>query len=300
MKSELIRFFLFLFLLSLIASSISSFRSKDKAYLYADGGLTQVTSNENDSILTSFVLPFGEFWKNILLENGGKTESGESVYSHIFSRFLPTLHLSLFAILFGSVGGIVISLFALYLGSRTLDRFFKSVSEIILSTPIFVAAVLLLLFFFYKWELFPPGGYEPWNTYYVVLPGLALGMRVFARIYIFQSKEVWQEADSQYVLLLKTRGYPWRHIVFREIFLKLFPVTMILIVLDFGSLLSGAMVVEEIFFYPGIGKSLYFSIKSMDSRLLATLLLYTGIVFYIVNRSALYWQKKLSGEGEHA
>ncbi len=295
MKSEILRFVLFLILLSFIANFISTYRAKDREFLYADGGISEIKKTEPNIFLTvgnSYV----QFWKNILWEGGGKTQSGENIYSHIGSRILPSFHLALFAILFGSILGIVSSLVGLFFKSRFLFKSLSFLSETILSTPVFVAAVILLLLFFYKWELFPPGGYEPWNTYYVVLPGIALGMRVFARIYLFHSKEVWMESDSPYILLLKTRGYPWKHIVFKEIFIKVFPVTMILIVLDFGSLISGAMIVEEIFFFPGIGKSLFFSIKSMDTNLLSTLLLYTGIVFYILNRFAMKWQKKLSGD----
>ncbi|WP_411823669.1 ABC transporter permease subunit [Leptospira sp. 'Mane'] len=295
MKSEILRFFLFLVLLSFIANFISIYRAKDKEFLYADGGISKINRETSNTVFAVSASYF-QFWKNIIREGGGKTQSGENIYSHIGGRILPSFHLALFAILFGSVLGILSSSVSLFFKSRFLFKLLNFLSETILSTPVFVAAVVLLLLFFYKWELFPPGGYEPWNTYYVVLPGVALGMRVFARIYLFHSKEVWMEAESPYILLLKTRGYPWKHIVFKEIFIKVFPVTMILIVLDFGSLISGAMVVEEIFFFPGIGKSLFFSIKSMDTDLLSTLLLYTGVVFYILNRFAMKWQKKLSGE----
>lgn len=63
--------------------------------------------------------------------------------------------------------------------------------------------------------------------------------------------------------------------------------------MDFSSLLSGAMVVEEIFFYPGIGKSTYTAIKNMDENLLIALLLYSGTIFYLLNRVARYFQSKL-------
>ncbi len=295
MKSEFLRFLLFLFLLSFIASALASFRAKDKIYTFADGGLTSSTELADQSSTYKILSDYITFTKS-LLDGSAKTSAGESIYIHIGSRLLPTFHLALFSIIFGAGQGIFFSLWALYLRSRNLHLFFVRLSEIILSTPVFVFGILLLIVFFYQLDLFPPGGYEPFRTYFVVLPGIALGSRVFARVYLFQAKEVWLESESSYVLLLLTRFYPWRHIVFVEIFRKVIPFTLIVILLDFSSLISGAMIIEEIFFFPGIGKSLFYSIKAMDTSLLAALLLYMGIVFYLVNRTGLYFQKLLSGE----
>jgi peptide/nickel transport system permease protein len=298
-KSELFRFLLFIIVLSLFASLLSSFRSQDKAFAFADGGLTPAINPSEQSFFQKSIHDYFTFCKSLLV-GGGVTATGESIYSHIGARMLPTFHLALFAILFGSFFGIFLSLFPLYHRSLLLHQSFVRLSEIILSTPVFVFAILLLIIFFYQLDLFPPGGYESFQTYYVVLPGIALGIRVFARVYLFQAKEVWIESNSSYILLLQTRGYPWKHIVFTEIFRKVFPLTIIVIILDFSSLISGAMIVEEIFFFPGIGKSLFYSIKSMDTQLLATLLLYVGVVFYIMNRIAFYWQKLLLGEGHES
>ncbi len=295
MKTELYRFLLFLFVLSLFASLLSSFRTQDKIFSLADGGLTLV---KDQNPLSFFDRSYNDYLAFVvsLVSGKAKTSSGEPIYLHIGSRLLPTFHLALFSIFFGAGLGIFLSLLPLYFRSFRLHQTLKRCAEIILSTPVFVFAILLLILFFYKLDLLPPGGYEPFSTYYVVLPGIALGIRVFARVYIFQAKEVWNESSSPYVLLTQTRGYPWGHIVFNEIQRKVFPLTLIVIILDFSSLISGAMIVEEIFFFPGIGKSLFFSIKAMDAQLLSTLLLYIGIVFYSMNRIAFHWQKVLLGE----
>lgn len=290
MKSEIFRFLYFLLLLSCISSFVSEFHTKDKSYLYADAGITEIQSQEK-----GFVYSYIQFWKSLVLESGGKTENGETVYSHIGTRFFSTLHLAIFSILFGSIFAFGLSLAATYFRSGLFYDFVSFSSHLILSTPIFIVAILLLLLFFYKLEWFPPGGYESGNTYYVVLPGIALGSRIYARMSLFLLPEIRKEADSKYVQLLQTRSYPWHHIVGKEIFLKVLPIALILLILDFGSLLSGAMVVEEIFFFPGIGKSLYFSIKSMDTKLLATLLMYSGILFYLLNRIGFYLQRFFSG-----
>lgn len=291
MKSEVFRFLYYLLLLSAVSTFVSEFHTQDKNFLYADAGITGVESSEK-----SFLTSYSEFWNRIIFESGGLTQNGESIYGHIGSRFFATFHLALFSIIFGAFFAFGFSLLVAYWKSDSLYKLVYVVSNFILSTPIFIFAILLLIVFFYKLEWFPPGGYEPGNLYYVILPGTALGSRIFARLALYLLPEVKKESNSKYVQLLLTRSYPWSHIVRVEIFLKVLPVTLILLVLDFGSLLSGAMVVEEIFFFPGIGKSLYYSIKSMDTYLLSTLLMYSGLIFYILNRLGFYLQKYFSGE----
>ncbi|XDD45867.1 ABC transporter permease subunit [Leptospira sp. WS39.C2] len=295
MKSEVFRFLYFLLLLSFVSSFISEFHTKDKSYLYADSGISDI-----DSPKSSYIFSYLEFWNRLVFESGGQTQNGETVYEHIGNRFFATFHLALFSILLGAVFAFGLALTSIYFQSNKLITSINFISNFILSTPIFIVAILLLIVFFYKLELFPPGGYEVGNTYFVVLPGIALGSRIFARLALYLLPEVQKESNSKYTQLLLTRSYPWSHIVRVEIFLKVLPVTLILLILDFGSLLSGAMVVEEIFFFPGIGKSLYYSIKSMDTYLLSTLLMYSGILFYILNRIGVYLQNYFSGEIQSA
>ncbi|TGM68664.1 ABC transporter permease [Leptospira levettii] len=295
MKSEVFRFLYFLLLLSMISSFVSEFHTKDKSYLYADSGISNVETSKKNT-LTSYI----EFWKRLLLEDGGKTQNGESVYGHISNRFFATTHLAVFSILFGATFAFGLALLTIYFRSDRLYVFVESISNFILSTPVFIVAILLLIVFFYKLEWFPPGGYETGSTYFIVLPGITLGSRIFARLSLYLLPEVRKESKSKYIQLLLTRSYPWSYIVRVEIFLKVLPVSLILLVLDFGSLLSGAMVVEEIFFFPGIGKSLYYSIKSMDTYLLSTLLMYSGILFYSLNRLGYHLQNYFSGEYRNA
>ncbi|MCX7999047.1 MAG: ABC transporter permease subunit [Leptospiraceae bacterium] len=142
--------------------------------------------------------------------------------------------------------------------------------------------------------ILPPGGYEWKNPSYLVLPSLALGSRVFARIYIFTTTEVKKEELSLFVKFLFTRGLSREKIYFKYILLKSFPLLLMFLLLDLSSILSGAMIVEEIFFYPGIGKSMFYAIKSMDTNLLNGLLIYTGITFYIFINLAKKIQTKIS------
>ena len=194
----------------------------------------------------------------------------------------------------GSFFGILFFLLVIYFNNTYFESFFLFFSKLILSTHIFLFAILLFIIFFLELGLLPPGGYERGDISYLILPGLSLGIRTVARIFIFGTEESKAEINSPLIRILKTRGYSQHIIVFKYIFYKVLPLIIILIILDLSSLLSGAMIVEEIFFFPGIGKSTFTAIKNMDENLLRALLIYSGIIFYCMTRFARFLQFKLT------
>nr|WP_232371787.1 ABC transporter permease [Leptospira ainazelensis] len=268
-------------------------RSINKEYLYADSSFSKEESFLERKTFPSRIL---SFVKGILTLQSGKTVSGELVWKHISSRVLPTLHLAIFSVGWGSLFAIAIALWGGRTEESSSKKFFYFLSNLVLSTPVFVVGVILLLIFFVRLEWFPPGGYEPWNTTYVILPGIALGSRVWARIYQFASSLTDSELKSPYAKILRARGYSKNRILWNHVLLKIVPLLAVLILLDFSSLLSGAMIVEEIFFFPGIGKSMYYAIQTMDSELLSALLFYSGLTFYIFSRISLRFQENLTGK----
>lgn len=293
LKDESIRFLSFIIILLIVTSILTSLRIKDSQYLLTDSGVNErdlsslrkiksTTEILSDSIYSFFFLDFG------------KTLTGESVNSHILERLEPTFVLSFFAILIGSFFGVLFFLLVIYFNNNYFESFFLVFSKLILSTPIFLFAILLFIIFFLELGLLPPGGHERGDISYLILPGLSLGIRTIARIFIFGTEESKAEINSPLIRILKTRGYSQNIIVFKYIFYKVLPLIIILIILDLSSLLSGAMIVEEIFFFPGIGKSTFTAIKNMDENLLRALLIYSGIIFYCMTRFARFLQFKLT------
>ncbi len=292
-KDESIRFFSFIIILLIVTSILTSLRIKDSQYLLTDSGVKErdisslrkiksTTEVLSDSIYSFFFLDFG------------KTLTGENVNSHILERLEPTFVLSFFAIFIGSFFGILFFLLVIYYNNYLFESFFLFFSKLILSTPIFLFAILLFIIFFLELGLLPPGGYERGDISYLILPGVSLGIRTVARIFIFGTEESKIEINSPLIRILNTRGYSQKIIVFKYIFYKVLPLIIILIILDLSSLLSGAMIVEEIFFFPGIGKSTFTAIKNMDENLLRALLIYSGIIFYSMTRLARFLQFKLT------
>ncbi|MCE9500625.1 MAG: ABC transporter permease [Leptospira sp.] len=278
---EFCKFILFFILLSFFSVFFTRVRIQDKEFLHADSGIT-LTDLEKLKTSGSFVSSYSDFVISLVTYREVLTASGENVRHHLLDRFLPTAYLALFSVFSGSFCGVFFSILAVYLKSEPLTAALKFLSVMILSTPVFVVSVILLLVFFLKLGILPPGGFNGWDLRYLLLPGIALGSRVFARIFLYSHSEVLLTLDSPYILFLRSRGFGEARILFKHVFLKIFPLLIILILVDLSSLLSGAIIVEEIFFFPGIGKSMYQGIKSMDENLLRFLLFYSGFIFYIL------------------
>jgi len=293
LKDESIRFLSFIIILLIVTSILTSLRIKDSQYLLTDSGVKERDLSSLRKIKSTTELLSESIYSFFFLDFG-KTLTGESVNSHILERLEPTFVLSFFVILIGSFFGILFFLLVIYFNNYYFESFFLFFSKLILSTPIFLFAILLFIIFFLELGFLPPGGYERGDISYLILPGLSLGIRIVARIFIFGTEESKAEIKSPLIRILKTRGYSQNIIVFKYIFYKVLPLIIILIILDLSSLLSGAMIVEEIYFFPGIGKSTFTAIKNMDENLLRALLIYSGIIFYCMTRFARFLQFKLT------
>lgn len=291
--SEVSLFIVYLFCLLFSISVLINLRSLDAAYSaaerIADSDLKTLKNKK------SFSKEFLETFLSVSSLNFGETLSGENVSRHILERLEPTFFLAATAVGAGSFFGIFPVLFFSARNWSLGISLLRLMSEFILSTPVFTAALFLFIVFFQIFALFPPGGYVRWDISYLILPGLALGSRTFARVCLFTEAEVRKEKESAYAVFLFCRGMSRNRVFFKYIFWKIFPLISVIILLDFGSLLSGAVIVEEIYFYPGIGKSVYHAIRNFDGNLLKGILFYTGIIFYSSARLSRYLQSYSSG-----
>ncbi|MDX1960622.1 MAG: ABC transporter permease [Leptospiraceae bacterium] len=293
MKRFLEEFFsglIFLIFLTLVISILVSLRVSLVEFDSNDSRIDITQIQESESMISSIKRTFSI----VSTFNFGKTKTGEDVLEHLKKRVEPTISLALFATILGSFLGILISLLIHYKWHR-LEFFFKAFFYSILSTPIFVVGIILFIVFGILIPVFPPGGFESGKIAFLVLPGITLGSRVLARIYFFTGELMVSEKNSQLSFNLEAMGFSKFRIIFKYSFYKIFPVILIVIMLEFASLVSGAMIVEEIFAFPGIGKSIYYAIKVMDENLLRAVLFYTGVLFYIVNKTAKVLQVKLVG-----
>jgi peptide/nickel transport system permease protein len=233
----------------------------------------------------------------------------QTVVSEIKRRFPATVELALGAMIFAVTFGIPLGFFAAKRYGGAFDHLSLVGSLIGISIPIFVLAIILKYFFSVKWQLLPSVGREdilsdaehPTNFYildaiitrdwnalwdtiqHLILPAIALGSIPLAVIMRITRASVLDVQNEDYVRTARAKGLPPRTVDRRHVMRNaLLPVATI-IGLQTGLLLSGAVLTETVFAWPGMGSWLASAIFSSDYPALQGGILFLAIVFVLVN-----------------
>ncbi|HEU5278208.1 MAG TPA: ABC transporter permease [Gaiellaceae bacterium] len=240
---------------------------------------------------------------------GVSVASHRKVASEIRQRFPATIELSIAAMLFAIVFGIPLGFFAAKRYGHVFDQLTLVGSLIGISIPIFFLAIILKYLFAVRWHILPSVGRidvtldvkHPTNFYildaiitgdwstlwdvlkHLVLPAIALGSIPLAVITRITRASVLDVQNEDYVRTARAKGLaPYtvdrRHILRNA----LLPVSTI-IGLQTGLLLSGAVLTETVFAFPGMGSWLRDAIFSRDYPVLQGGILFLALVFVFVN-----------------
>jgi peptide/nickel transport system permease protein len=231
------------------------------------------------------------------------------VASEIKERFPATLELAFAAMIFATGLGIPLGFFAAKKYGGLYDQGSLIVSLLGISIPIFVLAILLKYAFSIHWHLLPSVGRisitseakHPTNFYildalithdwhtlwdvirHLILPAIALGSIPLAVIMRITRASVLDVQNEDYVRTARAKGLPPRTVDSRHVLRNaLLPVTTI-IGLQTGLLLSGAVLTETVFAWPGMGSWLRDAIFNRDYPVLQGGVLFLAIVFVLVN-----------------
>ncbi len=222
------------------------------------------------------------FLQGVIAPHHVTTLSGRTVADTFLRASPPTILLAL------CTAGILIPLgafaaFLVTMGEKSiLQRGVSSFMGTILTIPTFVLAIGLLYVFYFLLNVLPPGGF--FSPACLVLPAVTLGARSLARLYFFTVDLLEEDRTGGLVRALRSRGYSSFRVVALHLGRKNFPAMAGIVLADLGSFLAGAVVVEEIFAFPGLGRVIYQSIARMDIVLLQYTLFYTGCLVYFSNR----------------
>ncbi len=182
-------------------------------------------------------------------------------------------------------GGIICA----HRAGRVADRVISSVSFVLLAVPSFVMALLLILFFAVDVHLFPASGWVPLtqnigqNLRSAFLPSLALALAQVAIFLRLLRSDMVTTLREDFVSLARAKGISERRVLLRHA-LRPSSLSLVTVVgLQFGFLLGGTVIVENLFALPGIGSVLVQSIVSGDLVTVQGVTLFIAAAFVIVN-----------------
>jgi oligopeptide transport system permease protein len=214
---------------------------------------------------------------------------GASVTDLIITRLGPSFILGAQGLIAGVIIGIILGMIAALKQNSIWDYGSTFIAILGISIPSFVFATFLQYWFAVKWDLFPVALWnEGWKS--SVLPSIALAMGPLAVAARFIRTEMIEVLSSDYITLAKSKGANGFEIAFKHAFRNaLIPLVTVLGPLAAG-LLTGSLVIEQIFAIPGIGEQFVKSIMISDFSIImgTTLFFSVFLVFVILIVDILY------------
>ena len=199
----------------------------------------------------------------------------------IGERLEPTLRLGITAFVVTSIVGIGLGIiFGLNVNSK-LDMIGRSISLLLAAIPSFWLALLLVSIVAERWRLLPVAGYG--GARYLILPVIALSCSPAAGLMRLSRAAVIEVWRQDYVRTARAKGLRQYALVLGHALPNaLLPIVTVL-GLRFGQLLAGAIVIETIFSWPGMGSALIGAISGRDLPVIGAYVLLAGVAFIIVN-----------------
>ena len=203
------------------------------------------------------------------------------IASDLAGRFPATLRLALAAMLFATVAGVAIGVLGAWRPGTWWDRFLTVGAYLGVSFPVYWIGLLLILIFAVQLRWLPPSGSR--GLAYLVLPALTLGMRSVAVLARMTRAALQEVLMSDYIRTARAKGLREAPVVLRHgLRNALIPVITVL-GLDFGSYLTGSILTETIFAWPGVGRYVLDAITKRDLPAIQGSILFLSIIFVMVN-----------------
>ncbi|WGF87716.1 ABC transporter permease [Marinivivus vitaminiproducens] len=255
---------------------------------------------------------FATYVGNVLTGDFGRsTTTGHSVASDLLTVFPATMELAIVAILCGVLLGVPLGIVAAVNRGRLIDHVARIVGLAGYSIPIFWLGLMALFVFYAKLQLVGASGrvevfYEgmvtpvtglllldsamdgQWDVFrsafaHIILPGAILGYYSVAYISRMTRSFMLEQLSQEYVIAARAKGVPRRQVVWRHAFKNIRVQLVTIIALTFGGLLDGAVLIETVFAWPGLGQYLTRGLQFNDMNVVMGAVLVTGILFLTIN-----------------
>lgn len=196
------------------------------------------------------------------LDLGDSFRTGRPALSEVKPRIWPTVQLGGAAIIFSLFVGVPIGVVAAVRRGQAIDFLLRLVALIGQAAPNFWLGLMLIVLFSVKVQIFPTGGSG--SLTHLVLPAVTLGSFSAAAVMRLTRSTMLEVLSSDYVRTAKAKGLSGRVIVMRHALRNsLLPVVTVLGI-QVGTVISGAIVVETVFSWPGMGRLMIQSINNAD------------------------------------
>ncbi len=211
------------------------------------------------------------------------------VGSLVVSRLSVTLPLTLMAAAFMGLVAIPVGVFAATHQRRWGDYLAMAVSQIGVAVPGFWAGLLLVLLFAVQLGWFKSGGFDGWGQGVLpalkslLLPAVALGLFQFAVLARTTRSAVLEVLREEYVKTARAKGLGERAVLFRHVLRNAMIPILTVGGIQLGQLMAGSIVLESVFYLPGLGRLAIGAISARDLPVVQGVVLFVASVIVTIN-----------------
>ena len=220
------------------------------------------------------------FMKSVLRGDFGRSiKERRPVKDAIWERIPATLHLGLVAFVFSVVVGVPLGILSSVKRGGILDKMGKLVALIGQSAPSFWLGIMLIFLFAVRLEWVPPSGRHDWNS--VILPAITLGwFSVAANLRLVRSAML-EVLDSEYIKLARAKGVPEKTIIWKHALRNALIPPLTFAGVTLGAMVTGSLVAETVFAWPGLGQLAVQAMQSADYPLLQGVVIIFTLMFVL-------------------
>jgi ABC-type dipeptide/oligopeptide/nickel transport system permease component len=229
-------------------------------------------------VVTQFVIYVGDVLRGDL---GRSYFLGREVTELIGEALPRTALLALVALLFTMVVGIPAGVVSAVRRDSWVDGAARGSALVGVSIPPFFAGLLAILVFSYYVRWFPSFGSGTWR--HLVLPGVTLGLFSTGLVMRLTRSTILDVLNEDYIRTARAKGLSERAILYVHALRNAAIPIVTILALQLGGLLSGTVLTETVFSYPGIGRLLARSIFERDYPIVQGLILLISMTYVAVN-----------------
>jgi peptide/nickel transport system permease protein len=241
----------------------------------------------------------------------GESEQNHDAVTHDLGQAIPaTAELALFSIVLAVVIGVSLGILAALRRNKPTDHVLRVVSLGGVSMPTFWIALVGLYVFFYKLNWLPGTGRldavvlppphvtglytvdallaGQWSTFqnafsHLILPGCVLAAFNIGLLTRYTRSAILEVLPADYVRAARAKGLPGRIVVPRHVLRAALPGLVTVIGLAFANVMTGSVLVENVFSWPGIGQYAYHAASTLDLPAIMGVSLFVAVVYIVVN-----------------
>lgn len=214
-------------------------------------------------------------------EMGQSIAYNRNALSVVLDRVPATLQLGIPALVIAALLGTPLGIWAAVTRKGWPDQMLRSLSLLSVSLPGFIHGILLILLFGVAWQLLPTFGSD--SLSHMVLPVTALALPPAALLIRLTRTAMLEVLGSDYVRTARGKGLSERIVLFRHAFRNALIPLVTVLGLELAGIIGGAVIVETVFAWPGMGLLAVESIASRDFPVIQAIVLLSAASFALIN-----------------